>query len=199
MLLYRRPARWLAKRRGTVICLVALIAVAIALADQAGPMSVVGSESRPFWFFVWPVALVGAAIRLWAAGNLAKNQEVTRTGVYRLVRHPLYVGNILIYATFLVALDRVGSAAPVLLAVLLLLHYTRMLHEEERLRRDYPDEFARAAATPRMLAKPWLLPEALATNRFCWRRAWTNRGWRGFWGPLLLPVFAYLLDVIRLS
>ena len=199
MLLYRRPARWLAKRRGTVICLVLLTAVAIAVAGQAGPMSVVGADSRSFWLLVWPVALAGATIRLWAAGNLAKNKEVTRTGVYRLVRHPLYVGNILIYASFLVALDRVGSALPVLLTILLLVHYTRMLHEEERLLREYPDEFAEATATPRMLLKPWLLREALATDRFCWRRAWTNRGWRGFWGPLLLPVCVHLLDLLRLA
>ncbi len=39
------------------------------------------------------VALVGAALRLWAAGHLDKGREVTTSGPYRWLRHPLYVGS----------------------------------------------------------------------------------------------------------
>ena len=39
------------------------------------------------------VALVGQAVRLWAAGHLEKSREVTTSGPYQFTRHPLYVGS----------------------------------------------------------------------------------------------------------
>ncbi|HAK54647.1 MAG: isoprenylcysteine carboxylmethyltransferase family protein [Vicinamibacterales bacterium] len=40
-----------------------------------------------------PIALVGELVRIWAAGHLEKGREVTTSGPYRWVRHPLYVGS----------------------------------------------------------------------------------------------------------
>jgi len=42
------------------------------------------------------VALVGEAMRVWAAGHLEKGREVTTTGPYRVTRHPLYLGSTII-------------------------------------------------------------------------------------------------------
>jgi protein-S-isoprenylcysteine O-methyltransferase Ste14 len=42
------------------------------------------------------VAVVGEAIRIWAAGHLEKGREVTVSGPYRLTRHPLYAGSTII-------------------------------------------------------------------------------------------------------
>jgi protein-S-isoprenylcysteine O-methyltransferase Ste14 len=42
------------------------------------------------------VAFAGECIRLWAAGHLEKGREVTRSGPYRFVGHPLYVGSVVI-------------------------------------------------------------------------------------------------------
>jgi protein-S-isoprenylcysteine O-methyltransferase Ste14 len=39
------------------------------------------------------VAAVGELLRIWAAGHLEKSREVTRSGPYRWLRHPLYVGS----------------------------------------------------------------------------------------------------------
>ncbi len=39
------------------------------------------------------VALIGEAIRFWAAGHVEKGREVTSSGPYRWTRHPLYVGS----------------------------------------------------------------------------------------------------------
>jgi protein-S-isoprenylcysteine O-methyltransferase Ste14 len=39
------------------------------------------------------VAVVGEAIRVWAAGHLEKGREVTTSGPYRFTRHPLYLGS----------------------------------------------------------------------------------------------------------
>ena len=43
-----------------------------------------------------PIAVLGEALRIWAAGHLEKSREVTRSGPYRFLRHPLYVGSSLI-------------------------------------------------------------------------------------------------------
>ena len=39
------------------------------------------------------VAVVGEALRIWAAGHLNKSREVTSSGPYRWFAHPLYVGS----------------------------------------------------------------------------------------------------------
>ncbi len=42
------------------------------------------------------IAVAGECLRLWAAGHLEKSREVTRSGPYRFLRHPLYAGSIVI-------------------------------------------------------------------------------------------------------
>jgi protein-S-isoprenylcysteine O-methyltransferase Ste14 len=44
--------------------------------------------------------LIGEAGRLWAAGHLSKNREVTTTGPYAYVKNPLYIGTFLIMIGF---------------------------------------------------------------------------------------------------
>ena len=39
------------------------------------------------------VAVVGEALRIWAAGHLNKSREVSSSGPYRYFAHPLYVGS----------------------------------------------------------------------------------------------------------
>ena len=39
------------------------------------------------------IALPGELLRIWAAGHITKGREVTRSGPYQLVRHPLYLGS----------------------------------------------------------------------------------------------------------
>ncbi len=47
-----------------------------------------------------PLILVGEAVRLWAAGHLSKNKEVTTTGPYAYVKNPLYIGTFLVMVGF---------------------------------------------------------------------------------------------------
>jgi protein-S-isoprenylcysteine O-methyltransferase Ste14 len=67
------------------------------------------------------LAVVGEAIRLWAAGHLEKGREVTSSGPYRLTGHPLYVGSTLLGAGFAVASNSaiVGVMAVLYLALTL--------------------------------------------------------------------------------
>ena len=49
------------------------------------------------------IAAVGTLIRLWASGHVMKNKELATDGPYASVRHPLYVGNILLLVGFSLA------------------------------------------------------------------------------------------------
>ena len=62
--------------------------------------------ARPTWTtWRWglAIAIVGEGVRIWAAGHLEKGREVTRSGPYRITRHPLYAGSAMIAAGAAVA------------------------------------------------------------------------------------------------
>jgi protein-S-isoprenylcysteine O-methyltransferase Ste14 len=50
-----------------------------------------------------PIALGGELIRIWAAGHLEKGREVTTSGPYGWVRHPLYIGSAILGVGFATA------------------------------------------------------------------------------------------------
>ncbi len=58
-----------------------------------------------------PIALLGEALRIWAAGHLEKSREVTSSGPYRWTRHPLYVGSTMLGVGLAIASNNVVVAA----------------------------------------------------------------------------------------
>jgi protein-S-isoprenylcysteine O-methyltransferase Ste14 len=62
--------------------------------------------SRPSAFSMkagLPIALAGLFLRAWAAGHLAKNQDLAVSGPFAYVRNPLYLGTLLTAAGLVVA------------------------------------------------------------------------------------------------
>jgi protein-S-isoprenylcysteine O-methyltransferase Ste14 len=59
-----------------------------------------------------PISLLGLLLRAWAAGHLAKDQDLAVSGPYAYLRNPLYVG------TLIVAIGVVLAARNMWLAVL---------------------------------------------------------------------------------
>ena len=47
-----------------------------------------------------PLIVLGAGLRGWGAGHLVKNDQLTTTGPYAHLRHPLYLGTILVGSGF---------------------------------------------------------------------------------------------------
>lgn len=62
-----------------------------------------------------PLVVAGAMLRGWAAGHLVKNDSLAMTGPYAHLRHPLYLGTLLVATGFGVSLG--GLVAGVLLAI----------------------------------------------------------------------------------
>ncbi|MGQ0735564.1 MAG: methyltransferase family protein [Acidobacteriota bacterium] len=100
------------------------------------------------------VAVIGEAIRVWAAGHLEKSREVTRSGPYRFTRHPLYAGSSLI------GLGLALAAANVVVGLVIVAYLGTMLTaairaEESHLREKFGgayDAYASQAAPPMMRA-----------------------------------------------
>ncbi len=76
------------------------------------------------------VGALGVAIRAWAAGHLAKNQQLATSGPYAHVRNPLYVGTLLTGVGFAMAGAQV--AIGLALIVFFVLFYLPVVGEEER-------------------------------------------------------------------
>ena len=96
------------------------------------------------------VAAAGAALRVWASGHLRKGREVTRSGPYRRLRHPLYCGSAVIGCGFAIAAADLPAAGLVLGYLTVTLWAAARL-EEATLRATFGREFeryVRGAARP---------------------------------------------------
>ena len=122
------------------------------------------SPSPLTWAIGALVALSGEAMRLWAAGHLEKSREVTRSGPYRWLRHPLYAGSALIGIGLAVA-SRSPIVAMVIAAYLGLTLVAALRSEEAHLREKFGDAYD-AYAEGRAEPMP---------RRFSWSRALANR------------------------
>jgi protein-S-isoprenylcysteine O-methyltransferase Ste14 len=127
------------------------------------------------------VAVAGLLLRGWAAGHLAKNQQLAISGPYAYMRNPLYAG------TLITALGVVLAARSIWLAVLfatvfLLVYLPAVELEEQHLREIFPEYTAYARRIRRFLPiAKWQGPAA----RFSGKRYWRNEEYKAALGFLL--------------
>lgn len=138
--------------------------------------------ARPSWTS-WRiglvVALAGELVRLWAAGHIEKGREITRSGPYQFVRHPLYLGSALLGVGFLVAANNLAVA--VLTFLYLALTLTAAARSEEA---HLDDKFSGAYSDYRAGV---MVP---ADRPYSWKRVVANREYQAVAG--LVAVFAFL-------
>jgi len=130
--------------------------------------------ARPTWRSLAAgliVALPGEVLRIWAAGHIHKSREITRSGPYRFVRHPLYLGSVILGAGFAVASHSlVVSALVAAYLVMTLLAATRT--EEATLDEKFAGEYSayrEGRATP-------------VARRFDWSQVMANKEYRAIIG-----------------
>ena len=152
------PAEALARRR---VALGFLSGVAAFVLARPTAWSIVAGMS---------IAAVGESLRIWAAGHLNKAREVTSSGPYRWLAHPLYVGSSIMGAGLAVTCASVPVA--VLIALYLAFTLTAAVRTEEAfLRRTFGERYDRyrgGDADPR--------------QRFGLARAMANREYRAVIG-----------------
>ncbi|MEK7474970.1 MAG: hypothetical protein AAB152_04965 [Candidatus Coatesbacteria bacterium] len=145
-------------------------------------------EWRPETPVAWICLLAGVGFRVWAAGNLEKNRFDRPKGPYRMVRHPLYLGTLLVSLAFFLSIGLpvtglllwVGLLAGVFLPVL--------RKEERELAGWFPGPYGRyRQLVPALVPDPRAVPAALASDVFTLERARRNFGLRALWFLLLVP------------
>jgi protein-S-isoprenylcysteine O-methyltransferase Ste14 len=84
--------------------------------------------------FGLPVSLLGLLLRAWAAGHLAKDQDLAVSGPYAYLRNPLYAGTLMAALGFVLAARDIWLA--ILFAAAFLLVYLPAVELEEQHLRD---------------------------------------------------------------
>ena len=135
------------------------------------------------WYAGLAVAIVGEAIRVWAAGHLEKSREVTTSGPYRWTRHPLYVGSSILALGVVIASRSfvLAAIATVYLAVTLSAAIRR---EEAFLRQTFGDAYDRYASPNTHSAADGGRHASAVARRFSLERAVRNKEYRAVLGVL---------------
>lgn len=182
-----RRGRWLFVNR-SYVPLLFLPVVALVLAEErlAGLLSrYVSFELTGRWEYVWDgtcvaLAMTGVLIRAIAGGYAAKGtsggntrrgqraSELNTTGLYSLVRNPLYLGNLVLSAGVLLTIRSWELLA--IFCLTFLLYYERIIAAEEAfLEEKFGDPYREwARSTPCL--RPRLTGWRSSPRGFSWRR-----------------------------
>jgi protein-S-isoprenylcysteine O-methyltransferase Ste14 len=153
----RRPSR---DPRAFAVCTAAIVS-AVALsppADTTPPGQLLGGEALALAGVVWVLVSVLALGRCF--GVLPEARGLVTRGPYRVVRHPVYLGEVAACAGLMIA--ALSPANVGCFAVLCIAQRVRMGMEERALRREFPEYGAYAVRTPRVI--PWTAPAPMPST-----------------------------------
>jgi protein-S-isoprenylcysteine O-methyltransferase Ste14 len=128
----------------------------VPLGFLCGALFVLFARPRPITLGLGgAIALLGLALRAWAAGHIRKNAELAVSGPYAYTRNPLYLGSFLLGIGFTVA-----SGQPLLgllfAALFLGIYLPVMRVESATLAQLFGEYYERyASAVPLFIPRPW--------------------------------------------
>jgi protein-S-isoprenylcysteine O-methyltransferase Ste14 len=108
---FDRQGQWLFRYRGTIPLVILVIGLGIFLNSKLNPASSIlgnGFPKKYYEYICLAVSLLGLIVRIYTVGYTPKNtsgrnvkqqvaDSLNTTGSYSIVRHPLYVGNFLMW------------------------------------------------------------------------------------------------------
>lgn len=133
---------------------------------------------------------IGTVIRLWASGVITKNRQLATSGPYVYVRHPLYVGNILILYGF-VSASAVWWTAIVALAFFLFYYPPAIEYEERKLRQIFGPAYDEYMRNTRALIPTFGNRPSGSEDRWSFRKSLTVN-WEPVIAAFLLAWFIYI-------
>ena len=111
---------------------------------------------------------LGEVLRFWAAGHLRKNDVLTTTGPYAYVKHPLYIGTMLITMGFCIMADNIYILAVALLAFSFYYLPYKNKVEDERMKKLFGEAYLDyAEKVPDYI--PRLSPYERSRGKWRWR------------------------------
>jgi len=143
-----------------------------------------------------PVSFLGVLLRAWAAGHLAKNEELAISGPYAWIRNPLYLGTLTAAAGLVVASREVWLAVLFGL-VFLLVYFPAIELEEQHLRKLFPGYREYANEVPLLIPNGRPIPSTNGFRFALYRRNQEYQALAGFLaGSVLLLWKAGVLKTI---
>lgn len=165
--LTRRWRRWAAHNRVRVTI---LFAVAYVAFGQPSPQRLIAGAA---------IVAVGQALRLWASGHLQRNVTLARSGPYALIRHPLYLGSLLMGIGLALAVTGSHWWLLAFVALYVSFYWPAMHVEELRLQSLFGPEYQEyMIEVPRLLPglrRVQRRPGAEPASRFSWRQMLSNQ------------------------
>lgn len=151
-----------------------------------------GWLAAPTWqsFFIGlPVSVIGLLIRGWAAGHLAKNEDLATSGPYAWVRNPLYLGTLTV-ALGIVLACRNWALAAIFAGVFALVYLPVIELEEQHLRQIFPGYESYAQRVRRLLpTRHW---DGVKREEFSWQLYKKNEEYRAVLGFVLAAAWMVL-------
>lgn len=117
-------------------------------------VSLVGQPEQTLLYAGAAIAAIGTLIRLWASGHVIKNKELATDGPYAFVRHPLYVGNILLLVGFSLASSLWWSYG-LMIALLFFYYPPTISYEDNKLRDYFGESWIKWSQTTHALIPTW--------------------------------------------
>lgn len=134
-----QQGNWLFKRRGQMPVLLFLLAIpAVFLANYA---MIYPMKAAAFSWMGMGLSVLGAMIRAYTIGTTPKGtsgrntdkqvaEQLNSTGIYSVVRHPLYLGNFFMWIGIVVY--TLNPAFVIIVCLLYWVYYERIMFAEER-------------------------------------------------------------------
>jgi protein-S-isoprenylcysteine O-methyltransferase Ste14 len=141
------------------------------------------------------IALVGAFLRLWAAGHIEKGKVLTRSGPYAYTRNPLYLGSFVMAFGIIVA-GQGYWLLPVFGAFFVIIYFPVMKAEEQELLGGYGEKFIEYSREVPMFFPGFRKADNVA-SAFLWSRVIRNREHRTFAGLILAETILIVLMLIQ--
>ena len=133
-------------------------------------VSLMGEPERISLYIGTVIAALGALVRLWASGHVKKNKVLATDGPYAFVRHPLYVGNILLLVGYSLASSLWWSY--ILMVALLLFYYPPTIsYEDNKLRQHFGEAWETWSKTTHALIPT--LPERSGLSTDSSKSSWS--------------------------
>ena len=159
--------------------------------------------SRPTWKTIiggLPLVIIGETVRIWAAGHLERNRNLTTSGPYAYLRDPLYLGRLLLLVGFSIMAGGHGWILMVVGLGVFFFHYMpRKYHKEiSRLEKIFGEEYKKYASSTRSLI-PRLSPYPGAEEkRWNFTLFWSENREQYLLSGVLLLTATLILRVIGL-
>ena len=125
----------------------------------------------------------GLFLRTWASGHLRKEKELTVSGPYKHTRNPLYLGNLIIGLSVVIASSSLWILG-IFTAYFLLFYPIAVQVEMERMKAFFPHKYETYKKKTPLFFPSWKSFSSSKKNKFSWELYRKNKEWRAFLGAI---------------